>query len=63
MTLTDKVRRFQQAAQPKSSGHNAALERAEKLADQFADIKPQPLAMPMEKYFGTPQFHNDKNAC
>lgn len=61
MTLTEKVRKLQ--SNRIAINRDASLKRAEKLADQFADIRPQPLQMPMEKYFGTPSFHNDKNAC
>lgn len=63
MSLTDKVRKLQEVHVSKPNRQGSALERAEKLADQFADIRPQPLAMPMEKYFGTHYFHTDKNAC
>lgn len=60
MTLTDRVRQLQESQEASTGTRSAALERAEKLADKFADIHPQPLAMPMEKYFGTPAFHTDK---
>jgi hypothetical protein len=34
-----------------------ALEHAEKLADQFAYIKPEPYAVPMERFVGVPYEH------
>lgn len=63
MTLTDRVRRLKEEQNKSRDRRSKALERAEELAERFADIRPQPMAMPMEKYFGLPRFHNDKNAC
>lgn len=62
MSLTDKVQQIQEGLKLNKDRRNQALERAERLAEQFADIRPQSLAMPMEKYFGFPSFHNEKNA-
>ena len=63
MSLTDRVQQIQEGLKLHKDRRSQALERAERLAEQFADIRPQPIAMPMEKYFGLPSFHNDKNAC
>jgi len=60
MTLTDRVRQLQEEQKEILQNRSEALERAEKLADRFADIRPQPIAMPMEKYFGLPRFHYQK---
>lgn len=63
MTLTDRVRRLQEEQKQAYGRRSNPLEKAEELADRFASVRPQPLAMPMEKYFGLPRFHTDKNAC
>lgn len=51
MSLTDKVREslaVQQAGDPWGD----AIADAERLADQFADIKPTPYVVPIERFVG-----------
>lgn len=51
MTLTDKVQE-RVAKLPGESLENNALMEAERLADMFADIKPTPYSVPIERYVG-----------
>lgn len=60
MTLTAKVRKVKEALDDRQD--RESLKRAEQLADQFSDIKPQPLAMPVEKYFGMPAVYDRRSA-
>jgi uncharacterized OB-fold protein len=51
MTLTDKVQE-RVARLPAETAHTLALVEAERLADMFADIKPTPYSVPIERYVG-----------
>ena len=63
MTLADAVR-----AKLGTIGHaprmKDALLEAERLADLYADVKPVPYIVPMERYVGVPyHIQAEKNAC
>ena len=51
MSLTDKVRETL-AAQRAEGYANDPIAAAERLADQYADIKPTPYIVPIERFVG-----------
>ncbi len=51
MSLTDQVREAIASIET-AADHDEALRRAEMLADQFADVKPAPFAIPIERFVG-----------
>jgi hypothetical protein len=64
MTITEKVR-VALAGQIGSAPHNSAeLAEAERLADIYADVKPVPFIVPIERFSGLPfEARLSKNAC
>ena len=53
MSLIDSVKqRLSELSDTEQSGSNEALKNAEKLADEFADIKPVPYVVPVERLAG-----------
>jgi hypothetical protein len=64
MNIVDKVQSAlgrDSNNQPKNS---AALAAAERLADMYADIKPIPFIVPIERFSGLPfESRLSKNAC
>ncbi|MGU9977824.1 MAG: hypothetical protein ACNYNY_03960 [Candidatus Oxydemutatoraceae bacterium WSBS_2016_MAG_OTU14] len=54
--VEDIVRNIDTATKEKSD----AIENAEKLADEYKDVKPQSFCIPMERFHGLPTFHNEK---
>lgn len=60
MSLTEIVGRLIIENSGEAEKKSNALKNAERLADIFADIRPQPNNIPLEKYFGTPTFENDR---
>lgn len=51
MSLTDKVRETL-AAQLAGGNLHDAIADAERMADQFADVKPTPYIVPIERFVG-----------
>jgi hypothetical protein len=41
--------------------HDAALKEAERLADLFAEVKPQPYVVPIQRFAGLPVFKGDNS--
>lgn len=54
MILADRVRTALAASPPAISHNSAALAEAERLADVYADIKPVPFIVPIERFSGLP---------
>lgn len=55
MTIAEQVKRRLEC-EPSQIDKNQALERAEKLADLFKDVRPVPYEFPIERALGLPQF-------
>jgi len=53
-TLAEAVAELKAKNYQAGTQANDALARADKLADEFADVRPKPVAMPLEQYFVTP---------
>ena len=52
MELTEKVKSILKDIEGSDQALPKALEEAEKLADQFADVKPVPYIVPIERFVG-----------
>jgi hypothetical protein len=59
MTLSEKVRqRISAIEETQAANLDQALAAAERLADEFAYIRPVPYAVPIERFVGmTVEFH------
>ena len=42
---------------------NENIRKAELLADKYSHVQPKTYSVPMERFAGLPEFHNEKNAC
>jgi len=62
MSLVQKVEALVRDAETTTKKKSEAIEKAEKLADKFRDVKPQSYSIPMERIHGLPAFHIEKNA-
>lgn len=56
MTLAEKVKEVLVKGDFKNAQHQKALEDAERLADLYADIKPEPYVVPTERFVGFTVF-------
>ena len=55
MSLTEKVKELQDTTLKRQSNDlSAALRKAEKLADLYADVKPNQYIVPIERLTGVP---------
>lgn len=64
MSIIEKVEAAIAKSQSAPVTPSGALAKAERLADIYADIKPVPFIVPLERFSGLP-FENrlSKNAC
>ena len=58
--LVKEVRDILKVLETDKKKKSSALENAEVLADKFRDVKVRTDVVPIEKYFGLPEFQNDK---
>ncbi len=60
MSLVKKVEDLVRDADTATKEKSTEIENAEKLADKYKDVKPQPFYIPMERFHGLPAFRNKK---
>ncbi len=64
MTISDRVQDALSRHALNRSEISASLAEAERLADVYADIKPVPFVVPIERFSGLPfESRLSKNAC
>lgn len=57
MSITDDVEKLLSDVEENNKNINsAALEEAERMANEFSEIKPVPYVVPIERYVGLPVF-------
>lgn len=62
MSLTREVERRLEELEKLEASKAKALRDAEALADRFENVRPKTYSLPMERYLGLPDFHNEHNA-